>query len=35
MGLSEYAEKHVLGYFNLNNFEIFRLSFEDIAAHSL
>ena len=30
-GLSEYAEKHVFGSFNLNNCEIiFRLSFEDI-----
>ena len=29
-GLSEYAEKHVFGSFNLNNSEIFRLSYEDI-----
>ena len=30
LGLSEYAEKPRFGYLNLNNSEIFRLSFEDI-----
>ena len=29
LGLSEYAEKHVFGSLNLNNSELFRLSFED------
>ena len=29
-GLSEYAEKTRFGSFNLDNSEIFRLSFEDI-----
>ena len=29
-GFSEYAEKHVFESLNLNNSEIFRLSFEDI-----
>ena len=29
-GLSEYAENHVFGSFNLNNSEKYRLSFEDI-----
>ena len=29
-GLSEYAQKHVFGSFNLNNSERYRLSFEDI-----
>ena len=29
-GLSEYADKHVFGSFNLNNSERYRLSFEDI-----
>ena len=29
LGLSEYAEKHVFGCLNLNNSELFRLSFED------
>ena len=28
--LSEYAQKHVFGSFNLNNSEKYRLSFEDI-----
>ena len=30
LGLSEYAEKPRFGVLNLNNSEIFRLSFEDI-----
>ena len=30
IGLSEYAEKPRFWVFNLNNLEIFRLSFEDI-----
>ena len=29
-GLSEYAQNHVFGSFNLNNSEKYRLSFEDI-----
>ena len=29
-GLSEYAEKHIFCFFNLNNSEKHRLSFEDI-----
>ena len=35
LGFSEYAEKHVLGSLNLNNSEIFRLSFEDILLGTL
>ena len=33
--LSEYAEKHVFGAFNLNNPERYRLSFEDIFLRTL
>ena len=35
LGLSEYAENHVFGSLNLNNSEIFRLSFEDIFLETL
>ena len=34
-GLSEYAEKQCLWSFNLDNSEIFRLSFEDIFLETL
>ena len=34
-GLSKYAVNHVFGSLNLNNFEIFRLSFEDIFLRTL
>ena len=35
LGFSEYAEKHVFGSYNLNNSEIFRLSFQDIFGGTL